>query len=294
MNPQIKISSAAARDAAAHSVSVLDPDGKVIRSTLPSRFASGADLLKTLHPTHRRMLATGEVSGAARYFLCTEDGACLLLTALSETHGVILAVDSAEAGGEGFRRLAAKYGFAELACKDGAVVSGIGNGAAALRFAPKLERRLSANGAPLTTRSRAEKFFNGFSSLVGVRAEIMRTVGRKTLFDGVDYKALGVAGLLVGLLASSLNNPEMLVSLDETDDRRSLKVEFEISVGAGAPDVQELEALFGRVLALKCKNLHVKYRGSSLFVSLCPTVFDPDAQGLMQGGRIFRTERRKK
>ena len=293
MNAQLKITPTAARGAAVHSVSILDPDGKVIISTLPSEFASGADLLKALHPVLRRELATGEGTDSDRYFFRTDDGAFILLTGLLKTHGVMLAVGSDSVKSEEFARIFAKYGFEALsgnACTHAVCPSA----AEALRFALGLERLFSKDGAPIITDRRAQKFFNGFSSVANVRAEIGQTVHRKALFDGVDYVALGLATLLVSALASSLGAAEILVSLGETNDQRSVKAEFEVNVGANAPDAQDIEALFSGILALKCKNLHVENKGSSLVFSLCPAVFDPDAQGLMQGPGVTRTERSKK
>ena len=293
MNAQLKITPTAARGAAVHSVSILDPDGKVIISTLPSEFASGADLLKALHPALRRELAAGEGTDSDRYFFCTDDSAFILLTSLLKTHGVMISVGSDSVKSEEFARISAKYGFEALsgnACTHAVCPSA----AEALRFALGLERLFSKDGAPIITDRRAQKFFNGFSSVANVRAEIGQMVRRKTLFDGVDYVALGLATLLVSALASSLGAAEILVSLGETDDRRSVKAEFEVNVGANAPDAQDIEVLFGGILALKCKNLHVENKGSSLVFSLCPAVFDPDAQGLMQGQGVTRTERRKK
>ena len=294
MNAQLKITPTAARGAAVHSVSILDPDGKVIISTLPSESASGADLLKALHPALRRELATGEGTDSDRYFFRTDDGAFILLTGLLKTHGVMLAVGSDSVKSEEFARISAKYGFEALsgnACTH-AVERQLST--EALRFVLRLERLFSKDGAPIITDRRAQKFFNGFSSVANVRAEIGQTVRRKALFDGVDYVALGLATLLVSALASSLGAAEILVSLGETDDRHSVKAEFEVNVGANVPDAQDTEALFSGILALKCKNLHVENKGSSLVFSLCPAVFDPDAQGLMQGPGVTRTERSKK
>lgn len=293
MNAQLKITPTAARGAAVHSVSILDPDGKVIISTLPSEFASGADLLKALHPALRRELATGEGTDSDRYFFRTDDGAFILLTGLLKTHGVMLAVGSDSVKSEEFAKISAKYGFEALsgnACTHAVCPSA----AEALRFALGLELLFSKDGAPIITDHRAQKFFNEFSSVANVRAEIGQTVRRKALFDGVDYVALGLATLLVSALASSLGAAEILVSLGETNDQRSVKVEFEVNVGANAPDARDTEALFSGILALKCKNLHVENKGSSLVFSLCPAVFDPDAQGLMQGPGVTRTERSKK
>ena len=293
MNAQLKITPTAARGAAVHSVSILDPDGKVIISTLPSDFASGADLLKALHPALRRELATGESTDSDRYFFRTDDGAFILITSLLKTHGIMLAVGSDSVKSEDSTRISAKYGFEALSSSP-FVRAERPLAAEALRFALGLERLFSKDGAPIITDRRAQKFFNGFSSVANVRAEIGQTVRRKALFEGVDYGALGLATLLVSALASSLGAAEILVSLGETDDRRSVKTEFEVNVGANAPDEQDTEALFGGILALKCKNLHVENKGSSLVFSLCPAVFDPDAQGLMQGPGVTRTERSKK
>ena len=86
---------------------------------------------------------------------------------------------------------------------------------------------------------------------------------------------------------------EISVSVKETDDRRSLKAELAVDLACSPPDAQAIEALFGGVFGLKCKNFHAEYIGSTLVFSLCPAVFDPDAEGLMQGGGILRAERRK-
>lgn len=183
MNAQKLIIPAAARGAAAHSVAVLDPDGRVIISTLPSEITSGADLFKELLPADRRMFATGEGLNFDRYFFASENGEYILLTGLLETHGVVLA--------------------AARGCR------------------------------------------------------------------------------------------EISVSVKETDDRQSLKAELAVDLACSPPDAQAIEALFGGVFGLKCKNFHAEYIGSTLVFSLCPAVFDPDAEGLMQGGGILRAERRK-
>ena len=294
MNAQKLIIPAAARGAAAHSVAVLDPDGRVIISTLPSEITSGADLFKELLPADRRMFATGEGLNFDRYFFASENGEYILLTGLLETHGVVLAVVSDRPTSQSLGRSAARYGFEELASKSAAPPSEDGRAASEnIIFALDLERRFSEKRAPFTTKDSAASFFNSFSSLADVHARIERTVERRSLFEGVDYKTLGLATLLVCAFAAARGCREISVSVKETDDRRSLKAELAVDLACSPPDAQAIEALFGGVFGLKCKNFHAEYIGSTLVFSLCPAVFDPDAEGLMQGGGILRAERRK-
>ena len=276
---------------------VLTPDGKVIISTLPGENAAGADLFRQLLPSDREMFATGRDIASSRFFFCSEDCGYILLTGLLAPCGVIFAVESDAVRSEIFKKSAKQYGIEELICKntappsdDGAQVSSV------IRFALGVEKLFSETGrTPLTTNLRAEEFFNSFSLLAGIRSQVGQTVAKKALFKGVDYKSLGLATLLISALAQKLGGSEIFISFAETGDRHSIKVEFAVepSSDLALPNAQSVEELFGSIFALKCKNLHAQYAGPSLVFSLCPSVFDPDAQGLMQGRRILRTDKRK-
>ena len=284
-------------------VAILDGDGKVIISTLPRVFAAGADLFAALFPADRRQFAIdAERLESTRFFFESSAGGVILLTAPTLSYGVIFAV-----GSESFKSAKSKaqgrqYGFEELVCRDqgsdepeqSSKVS------ASLSFALELERIfLSADGTPTHTKRGAEIFLKKFSQLAHVDLTVKRSVRKKTLFQGVDHKLLGLSALMAGgISASCLESSPVAVCFFESADRHSLRVEFSVEIDCQSvrdlPSAEYFEALFGNLLAFKCKNLHFYYKDNALCFSFCPTVFDPDAPGLMQGNELSRKERNEK
>lgn len=277
--------------------SVLSPNGEIIISTLSEENDLRTNLFKDLCPSDRELFATQGDMASSGFFFCTEDCGYILLTSLLAPCGVILAIESEAVRSSLFKKFAKRYGIHELFCKNTTPTSGdSAQVSSVIRFALDVEKLFSeADRHPLTTNLRAQRFFNSFSLLAGVRSRVGQIAIKKSLFDRVDYKALGLTALLVSSLSQKLGGSEMLVSFAETGDRHAIKVEFTVEPCSDLvpPDAQTIEELFGSIFALKCKNLLVKYVGSSLVISFCPTSFDPDAQGLMQGRRILRTDSMK-
>ena len=282
------------------SILMLDLNGSPIISTLPSEYAAGADLFGALRPADRERLAIApETLESDRFFFCSDKGAFILLTFLAASHGIVFAIQSGAVSTPAFKSIAAQYGFEELACSSAPADSTPCDGAevgSVIRLALELERCFSeSGGAHLTSRRNAEKFFCEFSRFAGVRARVVHTARRCALFDAVDYRVLGLAALAVSAFARTvLGTDQMSVTIAETDDRHSAKVEFIIdSISDSLPGAQEIESLFDSVFAFKCKNFCVLNRDSSLVFSLCPAIFDPNAEGLMQNNKISRLNHRK-
>lgn len=285
------------RDAAAGlcPVAILDRDGKVLISTLPRVFAPGADLFTDLFPADRRQFAANaEELEATRFFFNSSAGGFFLLTKLALSHGVILAVRSETLRSARAKAQARQYGFEELLCRSGenADSEQITQVGAELSFALELERLFSvAGGTPTLTKRGAEIFFKKFSQLARVDLTVKRSVRKKELFAGVDHKLLGLSALVAaGLSAAFLERAPVEVCFFESADRHSVKVEFSSEIDrqkvCDLPSAEYFEALFGNILAFKCKNLHFYYKDNALCFSLCPAVFDPDAPGLMQGKKL--------
>ncbi len=287
----------------AYPVALLDTDGKVIISTLPSAFASGADLFAPLFPADRQRLALDvDELQTTRFLFSSREGGFFLLTASAGSHGIILAVRFDAVRSDKFKATASQYGFEELICRDRAEDHSQNHSeqvSSALSFVLSLDRLFSgADGASLTSKRSAQNFLCRFSSLASVQITVEHHVGKKAPFEAVDCKALGLAALFAGALSASLfGRTQVSVSFFETADHHSVKVEFSVKFDPKCtldlPSAESLEELLGSILAFKCKNIHVRYADSSFIFSLCPAVFDPDAKGLMQGNGIQRTNTMK-
>ncbi len=283
-------------------VAILDRDGKVIISTLPRFFASGADLFTGLFPADRRQFATdAEQLESTRFFFNSSAGGILLLTGLALSHGVIFAVGTETLKSAETKAAARQYGFEELICRgqeisDSKQSTQLG---AALSFALELERLFSAaDGTPTLTKRGAELFLNRFSQLAHVDLTVKHFVRKKALFESADHTLLGLSALIAGgISVGFLKGSPVEVCFFETSDRHSIKVEFSSKIDCqkvcDLPDAEYFEALLGDILAFKCKNLHFCYKDNALCFSLCPTVFDPDAPGLMQGNELSRERKGK-
>lgn len=307
MNAQLikaKTAPVTARGAAvgAYPVALAGTDGKVIISTLPRVFAAGADLFAGLLPADRELFATGGSHTISnKFFFDSPEGGVLLLTSLADSCGAILAVVIGAPISDSFARAAKEYGFERLICRAATEdpVENRQQTVSALGFALRLDQLFSeSDSSILATKRSAEEFLEKFTSPAGVGLTVERTVQNKKLFDTVDYKAIGLASLILcAISASFLGKAPVAVSFSETVDRHSIRAEFSVGVSpenaSDLPSAESLEALLSGILAFKCKNLHVQYVGCELRLSFCPEIFDPDAEGLMQGNGISRTSNMK-
>ena len=306
MNAQLIKENAApvtARGAAvgAHPVAVVGTDGKVIISTLPRTFTAGADLFAVLLPADRERLALGggqRLSG--RFFFDSPEGGILLLTALADSCGVVLAVGAGTHFPQGFERRASEYSFERLALRSRTdhQESNGEQAASALSLALELERLFSqASRESLFTKRSAQQFLSDFASLAGVGLTVESTVLNEKPFETVDCKSAGLAALIFGAISSSfLGKAPVAVSFSETADRHSIKADFSVRVSENTndlPSTEALEALLSEIFVFKCKNLLVRLADCELHLSFCPAIFDPDAKGLMQGDGISPTNSMK-